>query len=186
MSPTFSNLFRAVIVLLLTAHVFCMYSLARSMSGDFGLDVGTAVLAALFALVLLVPLVWAVAVPDAPEMYLRVLRARKWRTEGRCPECGYRCGAEQTVCSECGTALRAPAEYRITGGTVRRYLVMNLLAWVVGCGVAETGIRADESMFRRETARFAAEGDEQYSRPRRWPARGIFAWDAETGYAVAY
>jgi hypothetical protein len=184
MPPTFANLFRVVIIMLLAAHVFYMYDLSRLMSNDFGFDVGTAVLSALFALAMLMPLVWAVALPDAPEMYVRVFRARRWRKDGRCPKCGYRCVRAQAICSECGAALREPAEYRITVATIRRYLGMCLLAWVIGCLAAEMSVQADEDAFRREAVAAAAGGATEYYRSRRWPMRGGFIWYGEVGFAA--
>jgi DNA-directed RNA polymerase subunit RPC12/RpoP len=137
-----ATLFRLFVLLMLTAHEFAMYHLARRMGGAGIDDINEIVLACLFALAMLVPLVWAVTLPELPEIYMRVVRARRWFRQGRCPSCGYRIGsANITTCPECGARIIAPREYVVTRSTILRYAFLNALAWVIGCGLAELYLR---------------------------------------------
>jgi len=177
----FARLFRVLIVLVLGAHVFFMYGLARAVGGRFGFSAGVCAVATGFALAMLLPLVWAVSLPEIPLIYTRVVRARRWWASGRCPACGYPRGEAEGACPECGAASDRPAPYAVTAATVRRYVAVNLLAWVLGCGAAEAWIGVDEAEFRREVAGVSAEHD-SYRRPRRWPDGGTFSWDREQGF----
>ncbi len=166
-----ANLFRAVVVCLLAVHVFYMYSIARAMHSDFGFDPGTSLLAAVFSLVMLVPLIWAVTLPEWPEVYARHVRARRWFRNGRCATCGYRHVTQHSVCSECGSAYVAPPPYVVSWQTVRMFAIVNLLAWALGSVAGEVWASDDERDFVREVgAHVQAGNDNNYSRSRRWPA----------------
>lgn len=148
MAFSLPNLFRLLIVLLLTAHVFVMYCIARTMDGEIGSGIGTIILASGFALVMLLPIVWAVALPEFPEMYLRHVRGRRRYDAGRCPTCGYTPGVRNpTRCSECGEPVRKPEQYHVGIRTIRLFILINLLAWVLGCAAGEAWCQNDEWLF---------------------------------------
>ena len=131
------TLFRLFILLLMAGHVFVQYSLARE-AYDWALT-GSA----LFALAMLVPLASAVAIPELPEIYDRTRRHRKWE-EGRCPACGYPVRAGGGIgCPECGGSMEEPVPYRFTWATVRRFAIIALVAWLIGCAGGETWAVAD-------------------------------------------
>ena len=132
MPVSWELLFRAIVALLMTAHVFYFYLFARAREATAG---GSA----LFALAMLVPLAWAVAISDLPEIYRRGRRHRRWE-QGRCPGCGYpvRAGGGDGGCPECGTSMDEPRPYRFTWATIRRFAFLVAAAWVIGCGAAET------------------------------------------------
>jgi hypothetical protein len=171
MPVSLPNLFRTLIMLVLAAHVFYMYSTARTIGETVGLSPGTIVLAGLFSLVMLIPFVWAVALPEFPEMYLRHVRARRWYEQGRCPDCGYVTTATRTNrCPECGAALTSPRPYAVSWHTVRLFVIINLLAWVLGSAAAESWTLVDEHRFRVEATELFATGQEgPYQRARWWP-----------------
>ena len=172
-------------LLVLAAHVFYMYCLARANAETFGFDVGTTIVASLFALAMLVPLVWAVTLPELPEIYTTHIRARRWWKQDRCHSCGYpRAGLDEPICPECGCGLAPPRDYALNARTVALFIAMNLAAWVVGCAVAESLYSADEAAFVREAAQHASQGFSGYQRYSHWPGKGILVWD-EDGYQRA-
>lgn len=171
MPLSLANLFRSLIVLALALHVFYMYSLARSVIGGFGFDLGVTATAMLFSLIMLLPLIWAVTLPDWPEIYTRQIRGRRWFAAGRCAGCGYVVAGCGTTCSECGMVRAAPRPYAVNVRTIRLFVVINLLAWLLGSAAGEIWAAEDERTFVREVeARLAAGREDDYARPRRWPA----------------
>jgi hypothetical protein len=178
-----ATVFRVLLLGALATHVFYMYGLARTMGDGFGLDAGRLVAAALFAGVMLLPLVWAVTLPDLPEIITNQVRGRMRWSQGRCPTCGYEISRRTgDVCPECGAPAVEPARgYRITGRTVRRYILLNLLAWIIGCAASETWISADESAFRVEAVQARQQGYGYYVRAVRWPGRGLYHWEEGVG-----
>jgi hypothetical protein len=180
-----ANVFRCVVLLVLAAHVFYMYCLARANAGTFGFELGTTVVGALFALVMLIPLVWAVTLPELPEIYSTHIRARRWWRQHRCCGCGYsRVGLDVLNCPECGRAIEPPRDYAVNVRTVVLFIAMNLFAWILGCTAAEALYSADERAFMQEVARHEAQGDAEYRRQARWPSSGILMWN-EFGYQHA-
>lgn len=170
MPISLANLFRAMVVGVLAVHVFYMYSVARAMHGDFGFDVGTALLAAMFSMVMLLPFVWAVTLPEWPEVYARHVRARRWYREGRCAACGYRLSGQGAVCSECGAINVPPEAYSVSWRTVRTFVIVNVLAWMLGSMTAEVLAGEDERAFVREADAHVQTGaTADYARARRWP-----------------
>lgn len=165
-----ANLFRVLIMLALATHVFVMYSVARTVLGGFGFSVGVTITAMIFAFIMLTPLIWAVILPEWPEIYTRHVRARRWFRAGRCPACGYQLAGEVAVCSECGAAYQRPQPYAISARTIRIFVMINLLAWIIGSVAGEAWTIDDERAFVREVNERIEEGyDRQYVRARRWP-----------------
>jgi hypothetical protein len=141
MPMRWATLFRFVVLGALMAHELVMYRLARTMEGS-GLNDGFEIaLACLFALAMLVPLVWAVTLPELPEIVV-IMRAKRWHRDGRCPACGYRIGsATIRSCPECGASIAPPRDYAVTSATIWRYVAFNLIAWALGCGLGELSMR---------------------------------------------
>lgn len=173
-----ANLFRAGVLLLLALHVFYMYCTARAGAETFGFHLGTTVVAALFSLAMLVPLVWAVTLPELPEIYTTHWRPRRRWKRGQCPSCGYPFqGLPDGLCPECGARLEAPTGYRIRARTIKLFVAMNLLAWLIGCIAGEMWVEMDERAFIKEAKSATAhapwdwEQDLYYTRERRWPNR---------------
>lgn len=180
------NLFRGLILLLLAAHVFCMYSLARTWDGAFGFHLGQTVLAAVFGLIMLIPLLWSVTVPEWPEIFSRHIRGRRRFHAGRCPGCNYdlhdRGLGDEKNCAECGEPFRAPEPYRFTPRIFRVFIAINIVAWTIGCGGAEAMLQIDETAFHQEAKAAAAAGEMGYGRPRRWPGVGGLYWESGREY----
>lgn len=178
MRLSFANVFRLIVLLALTAHVFYMYSLARANAETFGFNLGTTVVAALFALAMLVPLVWAVTLPELPEIYVSHIRARRWWKQNRCPQCGYsRAGLDEVTCPECGCEISPPREYAVNTRTIAMFIALNLMAWSIGCATAEALWNADEATFMREAKAHELQGFANYCREARWPSHGLLIWD---------
>jgi hypothetical protein len=184
---SFSAIFRVFVALLMAGHIFFMYTLARAMGRTFGFDLGTSVTAALFAFGLMVPLVWAVGIPELPEVWTRGFRARRWWKQGRCPQCGYSlreiAGAS---CPECGLpgAAAEPPAYRLGALPIRRFIAMALVAWLLGCAVGETWLLNDERAFRSEAGAAWSIG-RPFGRPRTWPCAQFSLWSSIDGPCTA-
>lgn len=186
MPVRFATIFRVVVILALAAHVFFMYSIARVMREEFGITWSGFIVTSLFALAMLVPLLWLVWLPDAPEAYIQWRAANRWR-KGRCTRCSYDISQTKAErCPECGTVLSEPSGYEFSMRTLRRFAVMNLLAWIVGVGAAELNLSLDERAFVREALVVESRNNvPMYSRSRSWPngAAHLFHSTA-TGYGA--
>lgn len=170
MPISWAALFRVVVLLLMAAHVFYLYTFARTYQEMVGPDFATVFASSSFALAMLIPLAWAVALPDLPEIIRSHLSRRRW-SQGRCPECGYPViYAEGGTCPECGADRGEPRPFWIGWPTARRFAMLAAGAWLLGCVAAESWTSADEAAFRNEgLAHLEASDVSQYSRPRRWP-----------------
>jgi len=144
-----ATIFRVCVLAALTLHEFVMYRLARTMGAGGLNDTSDIVLAWLFALAMLVPLVWAVTLPELPEIYTHVIRAKSRFRRNACPACGYQIGVDISErdkalgsrCTECGIVIEAPREYAVTRATIWRFAAMNLAAWMLGCLLGEWSLR---------------------------------------------
>ncbi len=173
MPLSWTSLFRVFVLLLMAAHVFYMYAFARMLQEIVGLDPPGMLASSSFALVLLVPLVPAVAIPDLPVIIRDYFGRRRWR-QGLCAKCGYSLmRGSSSDCPECGTDRRKePSTFQFGWPTARRFTMMAVSAWFIGCVAAEGWANLDEAQFAREAEAFVQVGQsqvEQYSRPRRWP-----------------
>jgi hypothetical protein len=168
---TVAAIFRVLVTLGIATHVFGMYCLARTWDDAFGFRVGTALLAGAFALVLMAPFVWAVGLPELPDVYVRHLRARRWWRQGRCPRCGYLVrdpGGE--ACPECGRPAGPVEPYRFHPALVRRFIVLCAVAWMLGCATGEQWLLADERRFEAEARAALVDPTlEVFTRRRTWP-----------------
>ena len=179
---SWTNIFRSVLVLLMTGHIFLMYSLARTQQGGFGFDPKIAILSTVFALLMLIPLSPAVALFDLPEAYSRATGRRRFRN-GLCPACRYPVAPSgSATCQECGRPMTEPAPYRFTWAVARRFVVFALIAWMAGSIASEGWLLADEAAFRKEAEAEAASGQTSFARKRRWPGNGYLLWDVDQGY----
>lgn len=181
-------LFRALIVAALSGHVFYMYCTARAMQGEFGFSVGTFILSALFAAAMLIPLLWAVWLADLPEA-IALRRARKRFARHQCPSCGYpTSGSDSQTCPECGAALVEPPGYQWSWRTVRRFVVLNILAWVIGISAGEAWMSYDEMEFRQFAAEMTTEFPESdlvLWAHRRWPAdTSVMSYETSKGFTA--
>lgn len=190
MPVSFAPIFRAVVLLLLTAHVFYMYCTARGLSETFGFRLHVLVIAGLFALAMLLPFVWAVFLPELPEYLDSVVRPRsKWR-KGQCPHCGYdrlSLPPAAHACPECGGALVEPSPMRwFNLRSVRRFVAINIMAWIIGCATGEVWMELDERAFEHEVRqRSGPHGSPALTRPRRWPNSSCELWyDGRGGFGA--
>ena len=185
MPVSWTNIFRAVFVLLMTGHVLFMYSLARTQEYVFGLDLERIIVSTSFALVMLLPLAPAVALFDLPEVYGRAARRRRFKN-GLCPACRYPVSPSGgSVCQECGRPMTEPAPYRFTWAMTRRFATFTLIAWIAGSIASEGWLIADEAAFRKEAEAQATSGQASLARKRRWPGNGYLLWDVDQGYFAA-
>ncbi|MCZ6835588.1 MAG: hypothetical protein O7G85_07425 [Planctomycetota bacterium] len=185
---TMGNLFRILVLGVLALHVFAMYCLAQSWSGKFGFHTGQTVLAVVFSLIMLIPLLWAVTLPEWPEIFVKSFRARKRWKQNFCPECNYDLheivSGKIEVCSECGEPFVEPEPYVFSFRMVRRYMLINLLAWVLGSIGGALWIQFDERAFAKQVEVESVQGYNWTSRARRWPCYGSFIWNDDDGFAA--
>ncbi len=168
MPVSWTAIFRVAVLLLIAAWVFFWYAFARIRNETVGLDFVTVLGSTAFALVMLVPLAPATALPDVPDLVRSEIGRRRW-LQGRCAVCGHSLlEGRGGTCPECG-AERAEPEFRLGWGTVRRFAALAVIAWAVGCTVAETWTWMDEASFAREAPERITGDVNHYSRARRWP-----------------
>lgn len=183
---TRGNLFRSLLMLILAAHVFYMYCLARTWGGEIGFHAGQTVIAAGFGLIMLVPLLWAVTVPDWPEIYTQNIRDRRRYQRSRCTACDYDLRGiketGETICAECGTPIAEPVPYQFTFGIFKKFILINLLAWIIGASSGEMWVFTDEVAFQREVLEASMNEEKAYFRERRWPAVGSLYWTKSLGF----
>ena len=180
------NLFRSLLMMILAAHVFYMYCLARTWGGEIGFHAGQISIAAGFGLIMLVPLLWAVTVPDWPEIYTRNIRNRRRFRNDRCTACDYDLrGVKETgetICAECGTPIAEPEPYQFTMGIFKKFILINLLAWIIGATSGEMWVFTDEVAFQREVIEAFTNDEKAYTRARRWPGVGSLYWTKSLGF----
>lgn len=187
MPMSWTAIFRVVVVLLMTAHVFYLYAFARMLQEVVGTDFQTILASSSFALVMLVPLAWAVVVPDLPQI-MRAHRGRRRWLRGYCPGCNYLLlNAAGDRCPECGADRAAPRPFEFGWSTVRRFAALAAAAWVLGCVAAESWATMDETSFAREaSAHVDGTVTQRYSRQRRWPMRGRRLYYSTTDGVTAF
>lgn len=187
MPMSWTAIFRMAVVLLMAAHVFYLYAFARMLQEVIGTDFRTILASSSFALVMLVPLAWAVAVPDLPQI-LRAHRARRRWLGGRCPGCNYfLLNTTGAGCPECGADRAEPRPFVFGWSTVRRFAALAVAAWVLGCVAAESWTVLDERSFARAApAHVDGTVTQRYSRQRRWPMHGKKLYYSTTDGVTAF
>ncbi len=161
----------AVELLLIAPHVFYINAISREPQDILGVDFHTVLASSAFALIMLVPLAWAVVLPDLPEIIRNHRGRRRWQ-RGRCSMCDYPLLYEQGAsCPECGTTRGEPGSFEFGWSTVQRFVLLAAAAWAVGCIGAESWAVLDEVAFAREGEAHVSTMTvkDAYSRPRRWP-----------------
>ena len=107
---------------------------------------------------------------------MNVRNQRRWK-QGCCASCGYprSHNAEGDVyqCQECGNALNPPDHYQLTLRTVRRFVWILALGWILGVFVGEIWVRIDETSFENEVL---VRPMTDQSRQRVWPGWGTLTY----------
>jgi len=153
----------------LAGYFFVVSCIARGMIGGLGWTPGALVQVLIGTALMVTFVVWLAPTIELPEVWYQHRTPAKRLARGLCPECGH---AMPTLeprpvrCTECGASqvLRPPWEFGAR--TIKRFAVLALAAYVVGCGIAMWWIASDESRFRREAALAAGASE----RSRVWPA----------------
>jgi hypothetical protein len=176
-APNAATFYRLLLALLIAVHVFLMYLLARTYIGGFGFNLWWVLWGGLFAFAMLIPLLWAVAFAELPEMWeMNVRRQRRWR-RGFCPSCSYPRNRDlqqhQGKCQECGELLVKPSHYQISLQAVKRFIMILVIGLILGVLVGETWLRIDEIAFQNEIGRQAVvDAQRKQTRQRAWPGWG--------------
>ena len=138
MPVSFATIFRTVVFLLLTTHVFFMYQVGRDTEPQTYADY---IQPAAFAAAMIVPMVWLAGIAEIPEARDRHRARRRW-DEDLCPDCGYAMPDDSLrTCPECGTVHKEPAPYYFGPRAIQRFLIFSFGAWVFGCAAGEVAAR---------------------------------------------
>ncbi len=187
MPVSWASLFRLLVLLVMAAHVFYLYAFARTQQEIIGLDFFAILASSSFSLVMLVPLAWAVALPDLPEIIRSQRNHHRW-AQGECARCGYPVlHARGGACPECGADRNEPKAFWLGWATARRFALLAAVAWLVGCLAAESWAEVDESSFAREAvAHLEDTRAGRYSRPRIWPMQNMTLYYNRMDGVTAY
>lgn len=163
---------RVVLLGGLVFYCFLVYVLVRPLFGTFGFDgwstaksLGAVLILGAFVLCLL-PLA------DLPLIWFRHRRPIARVRHGRCPQCGYPRGAstEQEICPECGATGVPPEPWQLSPRTAFRFVILLLVAIVLGSTLGEWWLLLDEEAFRQDaSARSYPLPNDSFSRARAWP-----------------
>jgi len=165
---------RSLLLVLLGFYCFLVYSVVRPLFGTFGFDLATTVKSVLVVLVLTGFIVWLIPLVDLPLMIFNDRMPRARNRKGQCPGCGYpKPGMGSTVqCPECGTLTGAvPPRWKPTTATLTRFMGFLCIAILLGSGIGEWRILADEANFQEQasTRTYTYQG-ESFIRNRAWPS----------------
>jgi hypothetical protein len=150
---------------------------------NFGFDLRVFVLGVLFASAMLIPFLWVAWLPDLPAAFVQ-WRARQRLSRNQCASCGYSlAGLDSGMCPECGQTQTEPPDYIWTWHVLRRFLVLNALALILGIAGAEIHVSMDEAAFRREVEALKNSGGTgPYMRAMAWPnGTGHFRYTEANG-----
>ena len=158
------------LLLVLSAYCFTTYALIRPLFGTFGFDAITVLKSTLAVLVLGVFVLWLAPMSHVPSIiHQHVHPARRFR-RGECPGCGYPSADKVSggPCPECGVLFREPPEWRLRAGVVVSFLLLFVLAMLIGTAVAETRLLVDERQWLHDCS--SPGGERLESRARTWPS----------------
>ncbi len=170
MPVSLATIYRGVILLAIIEHVMYMYGMARVMGESTGLQSKPMLVGGGFALAMVIPLFFAAGLPELPEVLAHRRRERRW-ARNRCPECAYDLEGNASRfaerCPECGGTPADPRGYQFSWRTLRRFAIMAVAGWLVGCVACESLLLLDEWHFEQEVR--ARPGELHWSRARAWP-----------------
>ena len=158
------------LLLLLSAYCFTMYALIRPLFGTIGFDATTVFKTTLAVIVLGIFVLGLAPMTNIPSIiHQHVAPSRRFR-RGECPGCGYPEAdrIESRECPECGAAFREPPEWRMRSGMVTSFLLLFLIAVVLGGTIAETRLLVDEQRWMHDCS--LPGGARLESRARIWPS----------------
>lgn len=174
---------RLALLAIVAAYFFVSYCILRALLAEYGVAASTIAKAAIATAAMATFIVWAVPLADLAEIAHRHLLPQRRAAKGRCAACGYDLRERSARCPECGYHGPTPGPWQLQWSSARRFAIMLLLGWILGCVAGESWIHADERRFAAESAaaiaaeaaRIAARrgsgGIEPYRRPRIWPAQ---------------
>ena len=171
--PSWITVLHGVIILSgFTAYCGMAYMLVRPVFGSFGFDLGITLRSMVVVTLLGCFIFFLIPLVDLPLIWFHHQRRLKRHRRGCCPDCGYpdKVGIPGKICPECGSELVPPKAWRPGAGTVRRFLILLVMAILLGSAVGELSLLMDESTFQvLATARRYVEPGDSYSRARIWP-----------------
>lgn len=188
---------RLALFAVVAAYFFMSYCILRALLGEFGVAASTIAKAAIATAVMATFIVWAVPLADLAEILHRHLLPQRRAAKGRCPACGYDLREGRVRCPECGFDGPTPGPWQLKWSSARRFSLMLLFGWMLGCAVGEIWIARDErrflqeaaAMLEAEAARAASRGlsitVDPYRRPRIWPAQFAMLLAEPDGSIVA-
>ncbi len=174
---------RLALFAVVATYFFMCYCILRALLAEYGVATSTIAKAAIATAAMATFIVWAVPLADLAEILHRHLLPQRRAARGRCAACGYDLREGGTRCPECGFEGPTPVPWHLKWSSARRFSIMLLLGWILGCVAGEAWIASDERRFRQEahvafeaeTARAIARGQasaaDPYQRPRVWPAQ---------------
>lgn len=176
---------RAVVLISLAFYCFLVYVLVRPLAGTFGFDPWTTIKSLGVVVILGGFVVCLLPLVDLPTIWFSHRRPIARARRGRCPGCGYPRSPLTTgeLCPECGATDALPARWQISPQTLLRFVVLLLVAIILGSTLGECWLILDESSFRREaSARSYPNPGDYFSRTRSWPnAHSTMTYTLENG-----
>lgn len=198
-SPGLLWSYRTAFALVIAAYVVIIYIAVRAMQGSFGASPIFVLYAIVPILILGVFTLPLVPLAELPENWVLHQMPAQRRKRGLCPACAYPMPRDAALCSECGSDGRVRAIIEPSWSSLKRFMQLALIGYLLGIVVGETLIQIDEWRFRREAAieeaalqrtprvaipgASAATATSMHVRPRHWP--GSFAtlrWTPERGF----
>ena len=196
--PAFSRWgLRLALFAIVAAYFFMSYCILRALLAEYGVAIATIAKAAIATAAMATFIVWAVPLADLAEILHRHLLPQRRAARGRCAACGYYLREGGARCPECGFDGPTPGPWHLKWSSARRFSIMLLFGWLLGCAAGEAWIAADERRFSQEAAalleaqaaRAIARGQSQvvdpYQRPRIWPAQFAMLIAESDGSIVA-
>ena len=120
-----------------TLYCGLAYMLVRPVFGSFGFEMGITLRSMVVVTLLGCFVFFLMPLVDLPLIWFHHRKRQVRYRRGCCPNCGYpnKAGVSGSICPECGSELVAPIAWKPGVGTVRRFLILLVIAILLGSAV---------------------------------------------------